>query len=231
MPFTHNFNTSEIINLYQSGKTLKEIGEILNCTANTVKRYINNAGEKTRKRGENREENIDGKKFGRLSVIKRTTERNNHGKQLILCQCDCGKSRKICISELRQTQNPTCGDKLCKFGPNGTMWNGHKEISQTMFQRIKNGADRRNINFEITIEDMYDRWVFQKGICSLSGEKLTYYENSAYNYNASLDRIDSKKGYTKDNIQWIHKDINKMKMDLEQEKLINWCKKIASYNK
>lgn len=229
MPFTHNFNSAEIVSLYQSGKTLKEISKIFNCTPNTIKRYINNAGEQTRKRGKDREQDLDGKKFGKLTVIERTKERRKE-KLLILCQCDCGQYRKITISELKQTHNPTCGHKLCRFGPNGVQWNGYKEISQTMFQRIKNGANRRNIKFEITIEDMYNQWNIQNGICALSGVKLTYYENSAYIYTASLDRIESSKGYTVDNIQWIHKDINKMKMDLSQDKLIDWCKKIASYN-
>ena len=35
---------------------------------------------------------------------------------------------------------------------------------------------------------------------------------------ASLDRIDSSKGYTEDNIQWVHKDVNQMKMDLPEQR-------------
>ena len=45
---------------------------------------------------------------------------------------------------------------------------------------------------------------------------------------ASLDRIDSSKGYTIDNIQWLHKDINKMKWDFSQEKFLELCKKIVN---
>ena len=46
------------------------------------------------------------------------------------------------------------------------------------------------------------------------------------NRTASLDRIDSNKGYTIDNVQWVHKDINKMKMDLEEDVFIDNCKLI-----
>ena len=48
---------------------------------------------------------------------------------------------------------------------------------------------------------------------------------------ASLDRIDSTKGYTKNNIQWVHKTINKMKNVLHDEEFIQWCNLIANYNK
>ena len=44
---------------------------------------------------------------------------------------------------------------------------------------------------------------------------------------ASLDRIDSTKGYSKDNIQWVHKDINCMKMDFSQQYFIDLCVKVA----
>lgn len=48
---------------------------------------------------------------------------------------------------------------------------------------------------------------------------------------ASLDRIDSTKGYTLDNIQWVHKHINVMKMDLDQEYFIKLCKLVTKKSK
>jgi len=44
---------------------------------------------------------------------------------------------------------------------------------------------------------------------------------------ASLDRIDSTKNYTIDNIQWVHKDVNKMKMDFSQEYFIEMCRLVT----
>lgn len=40
---------------------------------------------------------------------------------------------------------------------------------------------------------------------------------------ASLDRIDSSQGYIKGNVQWVHKDINKMKFDLSQDRFLELC--------
>lgn len=46
---------------------------------------------------------------------------------------------------------------------------------------------------------------------------------------ASLDRIDSKKDYTIDNVQWVHKDLNYMKQDFTEEEFINYCKLVVNY--
>jgi len=45
---------------------------------------------------------------------------------------------------------------------------------------------------------------------------------------ASLDRIDSSKGYVKGNLQWVHKDINMMKNHYNQKYFIEICKKVAT---
>ena len=47
---------------------------------------------------------------------------------------------------------------------------------------------------------------------------------------ASLDRIDSKKGYIKGNLQWVHKDLNIMKNSYPNQYFIEMCKKVANAN-
>mgnify|MGYP007044016634 CR=1 FL=1 len=44
---------------------------------------------------------------------------------------------------------------------------------------------------------------------------------------ASLDRIDSSKGYIEGNVQWVHKDINWMKQDFNEEYFIFLCSEIT----
>jgi len=46
---------------------------------------------------------------------------------------------------------------------------------------------------------------------------------------ASLDRIDSSKGYVRGNIQWVHIAINFMKHSLPEEEFIRWCCLVAQY--
>ena len=46
---------------------------------------------------------------------------------------------------------------------------------------------------------------------------------------ASLDRIDSCKGYTIDNVQWVHKWINVMKSDHSQDEFIALCRAVTTH--
>ena len=45
----------------------------------------------------------------------------------------------------------------------------------------------------------------------------------AGNRTASLDRIDSSQPYVVTNIQWVHKDVNLMKMDLDEDWFVALC--------
>jgi len=43
------------------------------------------------------------------------------------------------------------------------------------------------------------------------------------NTNISIDRIDSSKGYLRDNVQFVCDVVNRMKQDMSQGDLENWC--------
>jgi hypothetical protein len=48
---------------------------------------------------------------------------------------------------------------------------------------------------------------------------------------ASLDRVDSSKGYIQGNIQWIHKRLNWMKGDMSELEFRQWCKRVVDHKK
>jgi len=64
----------------------------------------------------------------------------------------------------------------------------------------------------------------------LSGVQLVFFweREDRAKTTASLDRIDSTKGYTLDNIQWVHKTLNRLKMNLDNQEFIEWCKKLRT---
>ena len=43
------------------------------------------------------------------------------------------------------------------------------------------------------------------------------------NTNISIDRIDSSVGYVRGNVQFVCDIVNRMKSDLSQEELYEWC--------
>ena len=85
---------------------------------------------------------------------------------------------------------------------------------------------RTKVPVEISIEYAWELFLKQNKRCSLSGQILTIGTNR-YN-TASIDRIDSSKGYVEENIQWVHKDINFMKRTYSQEYFIKMCNLVSN---
>ena len=111
-------------------------------------------------------------------------------------------------------------------------WKGYGDLSGDHWTRIQKGAVSRNLELSITIEDAWNIYLQQNGKCAISGIDITLRgqeigissKHVHEKTTASLDRIDSNNGYTLDNIQWIHKDLNQMKSDRSMETFINWVK-------
>jgi len=91
----------------------------------------------------------------------------------------------------------------------------------------------KELKVNITIDDIKELYEKQKGLCAISGIKMTrdVYMVKGDNHiinkkNISVDRIDSTKGYEKDNIQLVGAIINRMKSDLTDKEFIDICKTV-----
>jgi len=173
---------------------------------------------------------LTGLKFGKLVVLSRAL---NKGKQIMWnCRCDCGNNGICYSTHLKTGATTSCGCNLKLCGPQHKDWTGTGEISGQRWIQIKRGGmslrkSRNNIIFEITIDYAWRLFLEQNRKCALTGIELVFGKSNAEETTASLDRIDSKKGYIEGNVQWVHKDINRMKNIYSQEYFIDMCKKVA----
>ena len=61
---------------------------------------------------------------------------------------------------------------------------------------------------------------------------MTYIHGSGkHTINASIDRIDPSKGYTKDNVQLVCSQVNMMKSNMEMDELYMFCENILKHKK
>ena len=148
----------------------------------------------------------------------------------------CGKDREFSgKSALKQAERKRTSCFSCRSVANnisrtGTKtkeknpaWKGFGHVPGKVFSKLKRDAERRNLPFEITIEDIHNKYNKQHERCAFSGIEIVF------GYDASVDRIDSSKGYTLDNIQIVHKDLNMMKRAMDNTDFIMWCRAVA-YN-
>jgi len=116
-------------------------------------------------------------------------------------------------------------------------WQGTKDISQSHFGNIRYRAKKKNQKFTINIEYIQELLEKQNYKCALTDISIncgrsTYKQRSTYKEQfASLDRIDSSQGYIPGNVQWIHKDVNKMKQDLSEERFVELCAAVTKKSK
>lgn len=114
-------------------------------------------------------------------------------------------------------------------GKNSARYTGYEEISGCFWASLKNNAKIRNLEFNLTIKYIWILFLKQNRKCILSNIELEFGSNGKEETTASLDRIDSSKGYVENNVQWVHKDINFMKQDFNEEYFIDLCYKICEH--
>lgn len=163
-------------------------------------------------------EDLVGKRSGSLTITK-FAYKSKHRDRYYYYLCDCGNTGIISKHYFGIVKQ--C--KSCRLGDIG-------EIPKSYLNRLRVGAKKRNLAFELEVETLWELFLKQKRKCALSGIELNFdRRQQGKNQTASLDRIDSTKGYIQGNVQWIHKELNFMKQDFSEKEFIDWCYLVINY--
>lgn len=138
----------------------------------------------------------------------------------------CGKARNITrydhATRLGKHPCKTCSNK--NNNPQGEI----EGVRVSWFNKFKISATHRSLEWDITIEDVSLLLSEQASRCALSGMEIST-RGDLKTITASIDRIDNSIGYTKENIQLVHKKINMMRGTLTVEEFIDFCKSVSSW--
>lgn len=133
-------------------------------------------------------------------------------------------------SDKSRVDKLTCHCKTCfnkqsiKTRKNKTI-EGHLKV---LFSKAKIRAKKQNREFTVTVDDILRILIAQNGQCAVTKQKLTHItRENRVPTNISIDRIDSSKGYTPDNVQLICDIVNMMKRDLTIKEFKYWCSLIS----
>lgn len=103
----------------------------------------------------------------------------------------------------------------------------YEDIRLSWFNKFKAGAELRGLEFELTPEYLWLLFKEQDYRCSLTGWPIGWAKVGS-DHTASIDRIDSSKGYVVGNVQLLHKDVNMSKQQFSQDYFISMCEAISN---
>ena len=213
---TKEYLQREYVELRRSPKQLaKECGVHHSTIHNYVKRFNLHRV---------RYDDITDKQFGKWLVEGLA---HSNGKWTTWwCKCACGNRVKVIRASLVNGDSTQC--KRCA----DIDQTSKEEYKQCFYTKARLHAKRRGIDFKVSREELYDIFLKQNRKCALTGLPLMFAKTDNDQRHgkttASLDRIDSQKPYILENVQWVHKDVNKMKQNFSQPYFVNICKLIAA---
>lgn len=191
----------------------------------TVFNYLKRYGIKTR----GGHLDFTRKKIGQLWVIEPLALGHKGGGKHVKwrCRCDCGNEVITYSNHLSRVVHPKCrqcSDKARR---------SQLELKNYIWYSICRGASGRGLELSIDRDWAYNLFLRQNRTCALSGAEIKFAscaaEHKAGGTTASLDRIDSAKGYARDNVQWVHKTINLMKLRHSNDEFFDWCRKVVNH--
>lgn len=221
---------NDIVKMYlQENLTIKEISSITNIPYSTLRCKLIKLGVKMKGKSWSKK-SMTGDKIGRYEVIKESSRPyKKFAPKYWVCKCECGTIKEVSGTALRAGLTISCG---CYHSE--SLWKGFGDISGSYWARIVRGAKSRNLEIKVNKEFCWSLFIKQNKKCALSGIELCFcrdYTRDSIFQTASLDRIDNTKGYIEGNVQWLHKDINMLKNNLTETRLLELATAIVNNKK
>jgi len=176
--------------------------------------------------------------YNYYTVFSEETKLSNDKRIMFEVKCSCNKIEFKLAKDLISGRCKSCkscsSKRTAKAHPLPTTYKGIGDLTGSFYSYIKRRAIQRDLEF-VSKEFLHSIFVKQEGKCALTGLDITLSKkrkNSNPNWDfitASLDRIDSNKGYTEDNVWWVHKTVNRLKNNYSVEELLYWCNLISSH--
>lgn len=176
--------------------------------------------------------------FGKLTAIK-PDGKNKAGQYFWISKCECGAEHRCLGTSLLSGQTTQCKQctkqrwldqnhlRATSVGDLTSAWWSARVVKRAHGHNSK--ATQKVYDLEINMEQAWQLFEKQEYRCALSGLLLEFpKDRNPHGGTASLDRVDSKKGYLLNNVQWVHKDINSMKNAFNQGYFLELCKAVAN---
>lgn len=138
------------------------------------------------------------------------------------CSLNCsGKAHAVYIKGKQQTCHLIPGNRQDDYS-----------MVRVFMARIRLRHRDRGKEYSVTLQDLKEQWELQKGVCPYTGWNLITPRNTKGKRHtapdtASLDRIDSSKGYIKGNVEFVSLMAQHCKNQFSKEDVLKFCEAVV----
>lgn len=161
---------------------------------------------------------LTGQKFGKLTVLGIGYKQET--KYYWKVQCDCGNIVNVIGPSLKSGECKSCGCSRKHIEGEvalNRIWNNYKQ-----------SAKYGDYEFSLTKEEFLELITSNCKYCGIEPRQISKSNNGNFVYNG-IDRIDSSKGYTKENCVTACKDCNYAKQRHSVEEFYQWIDRINKH--
>jgi len=174
------------------------------------------------------------KEFKRVQKYRPDFVPKKYDEYIKCAKCKRKKRRCFFSNNPRNTNGKYSWCKTCALENSTYRRENHSHIQ--VIKKLLNSAKGTSIKrcqrgrecvFDITVDDIERLLEEQDGRCVYTGEDFEWTLN--HPYKISIDRIDSSKGYTPDNIQLVARIVNQAKSDMDDEDFLEMIRLMSAH--
>lgn len=172
--------------------------------------------------------NLEGQKFNKLLCLE-YVKTDKRGNARYLWKCDCGKTKEIDGSKVKNGYTKGCGCLIGELNRRGRHRLDYGEASfRAYYKEYEYSAKRRGREFSLTVEEFKE---LTQQLCYYCNTKPEYEHKRNQGFNGSykgngVDRVDNNRGYVKENCVSCCKICNIMKQSLEETEFLDKIRSI-----
>lgn len=174
-----------------------------------------------------------GKTFGYLTV-ESYVKQSKYRTAIWKCKCKCGNTTNVTSTNLLSGHTKSCGcynnELLVKMNVKRSI--GKNAQKRRVYNSMKTNAKKRGIEFNLSSEEVFSLIEQPCYYCGMNkSNKINtdgYHYDEPFMYNG-VDRIDSYKGYSIDNVVTCCKYCNLAKNTMTQMEFFDWIKRVSKH--
>ena len=169
-----------------------------------------------------------GDKYGRLTCVE-FKYMGNHHRSYYLFRCDCGNERIILGSGVVSGNTRSCGCLATEVRKSKRLPDNQSELTAIILGYKRHAKER---GFKFLLDRDFVRNIINKNChyCDIppSNNKKTKHSIEGLNFNG-IDRVDSFKDYTPDNVVPCCRVCNNAKSNYTTEAFLAWVKRVYEH--